>query len=172
MIVCSVRASRLLSSHEISEALFAMDMNASPGTDGFGPSFYKTFLGKLRPHILSLFSHFHSGDLGLDGLNRTYLVLLPKHDAVRTPDGYRPISLQNCPMKLFTKTMANRLKRIIAELIDQDQTGFVQGRSIAENYVYAADLLSCCHNRRVPTVALKLDFRKAFDSISWDSLDR
>jgi len=28
---------------EIATALFAMDMHASPGPDGFGPSFYKTF---------------------------------------------------------------------------------------------------------------------------------
>jgi len=47
----------------------------------------------------------------------------------------------------------------------------VHGRSIAENFVYAADLLSCCHKRKVPTAVLKLDFKKAFDSVKWSSLD-
>jgi len=73
-------------------------------------------------------------------------------------------------MKLFTKVMANRVRPYITSLVDGDQTGFVHGRNIAENYVYAADLLACCHKRKIPTVALKLDFRKAFDSVSWDSL--
>jgi len=41
----------------------------------------------------------------------------------------------------------------------------VHGRSIAENFVYAADLLSCCHKCKVPTAVLKLDFKKAFDSV-------
>lgn len=97
-------------------------------------------------------------------------MLLPKKEAARTPDAFRPISLQNCPMKLFTKVMANRVRPYITSLVDGDQTGFVHGRNIAENYVYAADLLACCHKRKIPTVALKLDFRKAFDSVSWDSL--
>jgi hypothetical protein len=57
-------------------------------------------------------------------------------------------------------------------IIDADQTGFIHGRSIAENFVYAADLLSCCYNRTIPTVVLKLDFKKAFDSVEWSSLDR
>ena len=50
-------------------------------------------------------------------------------------------------------------------IIDVDQTGFIHGRSIAENFVYAADLLSCCYKRTIPTAVLKLDFKKAFDSV-------
>lgn len=74
-------------------------------------------------------------------------------------------------MKLVTKILSNCLRPVIPTLIDHDQTGFVHGRSIAENFVYAADLLSCCHRRRAPTVVLKLDFKKAFDLVSWDRLD-
>jgi len=67
--------------------------------------------------------------------------------------------------------MVNRLKPYIPALVDPDQTGFVHGRSIAENFIYAADLLSCCHKRNVPTAVLKLDFKKSFDSVEWQSLD-
>lgn len=75
-------------------------------------------------------------------------------------------------MKLFTKVMTNRLRTAIPAIVDSDQTGFIQGRSIAENLVvYAADLLSCCHKRHVPTTVLKLDLKKAFDSIEWCSRD-
>lgn len=156
---------------EISRALFAMDMHASPGSDGFGPSFYKHFWPAMQQRLLDLFEHFHENSLDLDGLNRAHLVLLPKKDGARTADAFRPISLQNCPTKLFSKVLVNRLRPAIPRIIDPDQTGFVHGRSIAENFVYAADLLSCCHKRGVPTAVLKLDFKKAFDSVSWDSLD-
>lgn len=63
---------------EIRAALFAMDMNSSPGPDGFGPSFYRSFWTKIEPAVLNLFAAFHDGSLDLDALNRAHLVLLPK----------------------------------------------------------------------------------------------
>ena len=44
------------------------------------------------------------------------------------------------------------------------------GRSIAENFIFVADLISACHSRKAPPMVIKLDFSKAFDSLSWDSL--
>jgi len=36
--------------------------------------------------------------------------------------------------------------------------------------VYATELVQCCHKRKAPTIVLKLDFAKAFDSVCWESL--
>jgi hypothetical protein len=138
------------------------DKPSEQAADGFGPSFYKAFWTDLKPHVMELFAAFHAGDVNLDGLNEAHLNLLPKYEGVRRPEGFRPISLQNCPMKLLTKVMANRLKPVIPAIVDADQTGFVHGRHIVEKFVYAADLLSCCFKRRIPTAILKLDFRKGF----------
>ena len=55
-------------------------------------------------------------------------------------------------------------------MIDLDQTGFLKGRSISENFVYATELVQVCNKRKVPTIVLKLDFAKAFDTVSWDAL--
>lgn len=60
------------------------------------------------------------------------------------------------------KVLANRVKPIIPAIVDADQTGFLPGRNIAENFIYAADLLSCCYKRKAPTLVLKLDFKKGF----------
>ena len=101
--VSGMDLSRPFSLEEISSALYSMDMNASPGPDGFGPSFYKKFWSGLRDRVLHLFEQFYDGSLDLDCLNRAHLVLIPKKENSRTADAFRPISLQNCPMKLFTK---------------------------------------------------------------------
>ncbi|XP_073351793.1 uncharacterized protein [Aegilops tauschii subsp. strangulata] len=66
--------------------------------------------------------------------------------------------------------LTSRLQQQIPLLIDEDQSGFVRGRSISENFVYATELVQCCHRRAASAVVLKLDFAKAFDSICWESL--
>ena len=120
MDVNSPALSATFSSSEITEALFAMDTRASPGPDGSGPSFYRKFLPSICLDVQQLFNDFYDGTLDLDGLNRALLVLIPKKEGVRTADGFRPISLQNCPMKLFSKVMVNRIKPFIPMIVDAD----------------------------------------------------
>ena len=80
------------------------------------------------------------------------------------------ICLQNCSVKIAAKLLTTRLQKEIPGLIDKDQTGFLKGRTIAENFVYAAEMLQQCHKRKVPTLVVKLDFAKAFDTVNWDCL--
>lgn len=51
-----------------------------------------------------------------------------------------------------------------------DQTGFLKGRCISENLIYATELIQACHARKCQTLIIKLDFAKAFDSVNWQSL--
>jgi hypothetical protein len=44
--------------------------------------------------------------------------------------------------------------------------GFIKGRSISEKFVYATELVQCCYKRKAPTLVVKLDFAKAFDSVN------
>lgn len=95
------------------------------------------------------------------------MVLIPKRVNAISPNAFRPMSLQNGTPKALAKLLANRFKPIIPELIHNDQTGFLQGRSIAENFMYAADLITSRHQRQKQTMIFKLDFKKAFNSVSW-----
>src|SRR4051812_45012504 len=138
-----------------------MNSNASPGRDGFGPSFYRRFWHKLKPTITPFFTQFHAHQASLIRFNQAFMVLLPKSNAPTTPDSFRPISMQNGIPKAVAKLLTTRLKTLIPELIHNDQTGFLHGRNIAENFLYAADIITACHARKTPTMVFKLDFRKA-----------
>jgi hypothetical protein len=73
-------------------------------------------------------------------------------------------------MKAVCKALASHLQTQIGSLIDENQFGFLSGRSITKNFVFATEMVQCCYKRKIPTVVLKLDFSKALDSIDWGCL--
>ena len=121
---------------------------------------------------MSFLRAFHKGEAELERINRSFMVLLPKKPGAIAVHSFRPICLQNCSVKIAAKILTTRLQQEISALIDLNQTGFLKGRTIAENFVYAAKLLQVCHKRKVLTLVLKLDFAKAFDTVNWQGLLR
>jgi hypothetical protein len=132
---------------EIHQAYRRMHSTASPGPDGFGPLFYRASWHIVSDDVLALFDSFHSHSIDLERLNQSYLVLLPKKEIACKPQDFRPIALQNSTVKGISKVLTNRLQPNIPSLIGNDQSGFVLGRCIADNFAYAADLLQCCYYR-------------------------
>jgi hypothetical protein len=72
-------------------------------------------------------------------------------------------------MKIVTMILTTILHHFIERLIFFEQSGFVKGRSIVDNFLYAADVL--CQTCKNLAVVLKLDFKKAFHSVNWAALD-
>lgn len=169
-VVDPVPLTEPFTSSEALSAVKAMNQTSAPGPDGFGPSFYKSSWEFVEPAVMNYLASLHAGTADLERINRAYIVLIPKTSDANTPGAFRPISLQGCPIKIAGKILTSRLQRQIASLVHVDQTGFIKGRSISENFVYATELVQCCHKRKAPAVVLKLDFAKAFDSVSWGSL--
>jgi hypothetical protein len=58
----------------------------------------------------------------------------------------------------------------MAELVDANQTAFIRGRCIQDNYLLVKESVRLLHRKRIPSLLLKIDIAKAFDSISWPFL--
>ena len=130
---------------EAKAAVRAMNRNSSLGPDGFGPGFYTAVWPAVAGAVMNFAAEFHQGTADLERLNCSYIVMLPKHGAARRPGDYRPICLQNCSLKIVSKMLTKRLQQEIPKLIDVDQTCFIRGRSISENFIYAMELVQCCN---------------------------
>jgi hypothetical protein len=120
---------------------------------------------------MAVLEEFHRGDAHLAGVNQAYITLLPKSEDVLTAGRFRPNSIQNCIMKIITRILTSRLQPFIEQLVAFEQSGFIAEWCITDNFLYAAELVQCYRLRKTPMIALKLDFRKAFDSVRWSSLD-
>ena len=84
---------------------------------------------------------------------------------------WRPISLLNTVYKIGSGVIANRIKKVLATLINNDQTGFIAGRYIGENIRLLFDIMEYAEENDIPGLFLLIDFEKAFDSISWNFLN-
>ena len=101
--------------------------------------------------------------------NSTAIALIPKSANVNKMTDFRPISLLNIPYKCISKILADRMKLVLPDLIDQSQSAFIKGRSISDNILLAQELFRG-YGRETGTskCALKLDLHKAFDSVDWN----
>ena len=64
------------------------------------------------------------------------------------------------------------MKNILNTIISSDQTGFVPGRYIGENTRLIYDLMHYTEERNIPGLLLMNDFEKAFDTVSWNFIDK
>ena len=153
---------------ECLEALKTMESGKSPGTDGLPAEFYKVFWKDVSPFLIRCLNKSHlKGKLALTQ-RRGIISLIPKKDkALQELKNWRPITLLNCDYKIASKAIASRLKAVLQNLIDNDQTGFLKGRSIAENICLINNVVSYTETKNIPGLLLFVDFEKAFDTIEW-----
>ena len=55
-------------------------------------------------------------------------------------------------------------------LIHESQTGFIKGRNIAQNIMQLQTMLDYYEKNKKSAIVVSFDFKKAFDSIEWESI--
>ena len=81
---------------------------------------------------------------------------------------WRPITLLNVDYKIATKCIAMRLEKVLPEVINRDQTGYVKNRFIGENIRLISDVMEFYEEKNLPGMLLFIDFEKGFDSLEWN----
>jgi hypothetical protein len=153
---------------EVRDIIADLPSDKAPRPDGFTGRFYKTCWSIIKEDLLAALDFLHQGNahkLGL--LNLAYLILLPKRSDAMTASDYRPISLIHSFAKVVTKLLANRLGPHLLELVAANQSAFVRGRSIHDNFMLVQQSIKSLHKRKVVGLFLKLDISRAFDFVSW-----
>ena len=153
---------------EIKNTVMHLPAEKSPGPDGFIGLFYKKCWSIIGKDLTAALQAFHSlKTRRLELVNEANIILLPKKEDASSVSDYRPISLINSLAKLITKILADRLAPKLNDLVSGCQNAFIKKRCIHDNFVYVQNVIKALHKAKRPTLFIKLDISKAFDSISW-----
>jgi hypothetical protein len=159
------------SASEIKAAFLDMNVDGAPGPDGFGGHFYHHFWDIIAHDVgLAVQEFFLHGKL-VSNLNSNLIVLIPKVPGADNMGDLRPIALANFQFKLITKILADRLSLIATKIILEQQRGFIQGRHIFNCVIIASEAINVLNRRSFAgNLALKIDIKKAFDTLDWSFL--
>ncbi|GKD34943.1 RNA-directed DNA polymerase, eukaryota, partial [Tanacetum coccineum] len=162
---------RPFTKEEIKGAVWDCGLNKSPGPDGFKFCFYQRYWCLLEHDIVDVVNHFFTYFFPRKGCNSSFIALIPKsHDPKQVKD-FRPISLIGSLYKIIAKLLANRLVLVMANLVNEVQSAFIDNRQILDGPFILNEIIQWCKAKKKQTMIFKVDFEKAFDSVRWDFLD-
>ena len=131
---------------EIITILSQMCLTVVPRPDGFPAAFFQKHFKSVSKWVLTTYLNiFNEGD-NIAPLNHTYIALIHKVEKPRQVIEFRTISLCNVIYKIITKTIVNRLKHMLQNIISQTQSAFIPGRLIKDNVVIGYE---CLHKIRL-----------------------
>lgn len=156
---------------EFKQSLLQMQDNKSPGPDGLTKNFYVKFfdlLGETLFKLSKIIFEAHS----LTASQRLSFIMLLCKDKTNSQlmKNWRPISLLNYDYKIISKSIANRLSRVLGLIIHEDQTCAVKGRTIFDNVHLLRNIFDYVNQKNLPCIFLNLDQEKAFDRVSYEFL--
>ncbi|XP_021992095.1 uncharacterized protein LOC110888906 [Helianthus annuus] len=117
---------------EIKSAVFECGDDRAPRPDGFNFRFFKRFWNLFEQDFVSLLAVFFETGIINPGCGSSFITLVPKIKDPSGLDDYRPISLVGVVNKVISKVLANRLKKVIASVISDNQSAFLRGRFILD----------------------------------------
>ena len=98
-------------------------------------------------------------------------ILKPGKDPL-DPDSYRGLSLLENVFKLYSKLLANRMMRPLTHIQSLHQFGFTRSRGCLEASRCVIDTIRHARRKGKPLIVISTDFKKAFDSISLDHVEK
>ena len=155
---------------ELSKALKTFQKNKTPGNDGITIEFYQKFWPFLQTPLTKCINSGYSNGHLSTSQRQAVITLLDKGKDRRLLKNWRPISLLNVDYKIATKTIAERMKNALPNIINHNQVGYIKGRQITDNIRTIKDIYFYTKYKHIPGLIINIDFEKAFDSVDWEFL--
>ena len=145
----------------------------APSSDGMRPLFYQHYWDTIGNDVTQSVLHFLNSACLPENLNHTFITLIPKKNSPEYASDFRPISLCNVLYKIFSKVLANKIKKILPKIISEHQSAFTKSKLISDNILVDFESLHSMqkHVGKEYYMAIKLDMSKTYDRVEWSYLE-
>lgn len=157
-----------ISADEVARAIKELPTNKSPGIDGIGSLFYKTFALEISVILAEVFSDIYKRNLLPPSMRKALTVLIPKKmDGTirREVRDYRPISLLTTDYKILAKILARRLQLVLPEVIGKHQVYGCKGRNITRHLHIMRTIWETASGTKASVAVMQADLSQAFDRV-------
>ena len=158
---------------EVQKAIKEMAPLKAPSSDGMRPLFYQHYWDIIGNDVTQSVLHFLNSACLPENLNHTFITLIPKKNSPEYASDFRPISLCNVLYKIFSKVLANKIKKILPKIISEHQSAFTKSKLISDNILVDFESLHSMqkHVGKEYYMAIKLDMSKTYDRVEWSYLE-
>lgn len=159
---------------EIKDCIHELHPLKAPGSYGFPRIFYRHYWDTVRSQVISYVQESFRIEHITKGMNKSFIVLIPKVKQGTEVSHFRPISLCNFTYKIISKIITVWLKEMMPRMISPNQRAFVNGRWIADNTVLAHELVHKIRKSKGNNglMIAKIDLSKAYDPLEWAFIDK
>ncbi|KAL3684931.1 hypothetical protein R1sor_002953 [Riccia sorocarpa] len=162
--------SKNLTVDEVHTAAKLLGRNKCPGPDGVPLEFFLIYWETIAPLIFKATADGLQQGTLVPFFNRGIIALLSKDGDATLLKNKRLITLLNAIYKIWAKALQLRLTPILQRLITWEQNSFLPGRQLHSTVLLCSEVVHHAKQIGQPCVLLKIDFRKAFDTLNWEFL--
>ena len=113
---------------EVEVALKQMAPLKSPGPDGMPPIFYQNYWSMVGNDVTDAILMYLNTGTFPSPLGHSFITLIPKVKNLEYISQYQPISLSNVLYRVYSKVLANRLKKMLPNIVSEHQSAFMTDR--------------------------------------------
>ena len=161
-----------ITEEEIKTHIQKLKQNSSPGPDKITNMLLKTIKNEIAPILTKIFNLCLEKGVFPEHLKSSIIKPILKSEDKTICDNYRPISLTNNIAKILEKCIKSRLMTFLEKnnVLSDNQFGFREKRGTEEAIYQLTNRLCTTLDNNKKTLAIFLDLKKAFDTVSHEKL--
>jgi len=147
---------------ELDAAIASSKRTSAPGLDRIDYAIIRSFPTRIRQVLLSIFNEMFDQGLFHQDWHTSIVTFVPKSN-----NGFRPISLMSCLLKILEKMVYRRLQWTVETqfMLPEFQAGFRNFRSCIDNLTILTNHIHLACMNKSPLIAVFLDVAGAFDNV-------